>query len=103
MAPPPTSVFNRRGGIMKRRSMVIFGIAAILALAGPVSHAQLKLFSDYWENIARASHQNDTAQVRSLVTNNNNPNQTDEESRTGLHYAAMNGNLQIIAILVKAN
>ena len=47
--------------------------------------------------------QNDAAQVRSLVANDGNPNQTDEEPRTGLHYAAMNGNLTIIAILIKAS
>jgi ankyrin repeat protein len=38
--------------------------------------------------------------VRELAADN--PNQTDEQDRTGMHYAAMNGNLQIIAILIKA-
>jgi ankyrin repeat protein len=70
---------------------------------GPVAHADIGIFGGYWENVARAASQNDAARVRSLVANDGNPNQTDEEGRTGLHYAAMNGNLTIIAILIKAS
>src|SRR6266581_257605 len=89
---------------MKLRPTAILGLAAIVIVGiGAVSHAELGLFGDYWGNVARAAHQNDAAQVQVLLANNSNPNQTDEESRTGLHYAAMNGNLQIIAILIKAS
>ena len=76
--------------------------AAIAILASSVADAQLSLFGSYWENVARAARQDDTARVRELVANDVNPNQVDEEGRTGLHYAAMNGNLSIIAILIKA-
>jgi uncharacterized protein len=85
------------------RLSAIVGLAALAAIAGNSSHAQISLFGGYWENIARAARQNDAAQVRALIANNENPNQTDEASFTGLHYAAMNGNLTIIAILVKAS
>jgi ankyrin repeat protein len=86
---------------MRIRPAAIFLLGA-LAAAGPAAHAQISLFGGYWENVARAARQNDANQVRALVANDGNPNQTDEESRTGLHYAAMNGNLTIIAILIKA-
>lgn len=88
---------------MKSRPPVIVALAVMAAVAGsPAARAQISLFGNYWENVARAAQQNDAAQVTSLVANNGNPNQTDQESRTGLHYAAMNGNLSIIAILYKA-
>lgn len=90
---------------MSKRLAPIFALAAIAAvIGGPGSRADINLFGDYWENVARAAAQNDAAQVAQLVGGGSgNPNQTDEQSRTGLHYAAINGNLQIIAILVKAN
>jgi uncharacterized protein len=85
-------------------------LTAVLLLAafgtpglGPVAHADVNIFGGYWENVARAASQNDAPRVRSLIANDGNPNQTDEEARTGLHYAAMNGNLTIIAILIKAS
>lgn len=82
---------------------LILALSAIVAVgSSPSSLAQVALFGSYWENVARAARQNDAARVSSLVANNGNPNQTDDESRTGLHYAAMNGNLSIIAILFKA-
>jgi len=65
--------------------------------------AQISLFGGYWENVARAARQNDADQVRALIADNGNPNQTDEDSRIALHYGAMNGNLTIIAILIKAS
>lgn len=68
------------------------------------ARAQINLFGDYFENVARAACANDTEHVRELVGgNDHNPNQTDDQSRTGLDCAAMNGNLQIIALLIKAN
>jgi len=89
---------------MKTRLTAVIMLAALGAAAvGSASRADINLFGGYWENVARAARQNDAAQVRSLVTNDANPNQTDEEGLTGLHYAAMNGNLTIIAILIKAS
>jgi ankyrin repeat protein len=89
---------------MKTRLAAIGMLGALgVAATGSAAHAQLNIFGSYWENVARAARQNDAAAVRSLVANDGNPNQTDEEGRTALHYAAMNGNLTIIAILMKAS
>jgi ankyrin repeat protein len=92
---------------MNTRRTAILALAAVaIALGGPAARAQLNFnpFSTYYENVARAAAQNDAALVSHLVGGGNgNPDETDDQSRTGLHYAAMNGNLQIIAILVKAN
>jgi uncharacterized protein len=82
-------------------STFAFAVLSITAVSW-VADAQINPFGGFFENIARAARQDDVAQVRSLVANDSNPNQTDEELRTGMHYAAMNGNLTIIAILVKA-
>ncbi|HJZ17905.1 MAG TPA: ankyrin repeat domain-containing protein [Stellaceae bacterium] len=88
---------------MRTRLTAVLLLAALgTAVLGPAAHADLSIFGGYWENVARAARQNDAAQVRSLLANDGNPNQTDEEARTGLHYGAMNGNLTIIAILIKA-
>jgi ankyrin repeat protein len=88
---------------MRTRRTAIFLLAVLVATAGGrMGHAQLPLFGGYWDNIARAARQNDVSQVRALIANDGNPNQTDEESRTGLHYAAMSGNLTITAILIRA-
>jgi ankyrin repeat protein len=89
---------------MKSRLTAVIMLAALGAAAvGSASRADLNIFGGYWENVARAARLNDAAQVRSLVTNDGNPNQTDDQALTGLHYAAMNGNLTIIAILIKAS
>jgi ankyrin repeat protein len=89
---------------MKTRLTAVIMLAALGAAAvGSASRADINIFGGYWENVARAARQNDAAQVRSLVTNDGNPNQTDDQALTGLHYAAMNGNLTIIAILIKAS
>lgn len=89
---------------MKTRLSAVLLLAAF-GTPGLVSaaHADVSIFGGYWENVARAASQNDAARVRSLVANDGNPNQTDSEARTGLHYAAMNGNITIIAILIKAS
>jgi ankyrin repeat protein len=92
---------------MSTRRTAILGLAAIgLVIGGSAARAQLNInpFSAYYDNVARAAAQNDANQVRQLVGGGDgNPNQVDDQAYTGLHYAAMNGNLQIIAILVKAN
>jgi uncharacterized protein len=106
MARRPSSITHRKGNVMNSRVVLIFVFAGFSAFAAAavnsVSHAQISLFGNYWENVARAAAQNDAAQVRTLLAGDANPNQTDEEARTALHYAAMNGNLTIIAILIKA-
>jgi uncharacterized protein len=90
---------------MITRRMAVVGLALIAVMLGDSpSFADINLFGDYYANVARAAAQNDAALVRQLVgSGEGNPNMVDEHSRTGLHYAAMNGNLQIIAILIKAN
>jgi uncharacterized protein len=80
----------------------ILGIIAAAALSAAPARAQFNPFGDYHENVARAAKRNDSGTVRLLVGKGVNPNQNDEESRSGLHYAAMSGNLRIIAILIKA-
>jgi len=84
----------------------LLGGAALAAviLGSPTPRAQglqLNPFSQYYENVARAAKQNDAGLVRSLLGNGIPPDQTDEERRTAMHYAALSGNLQIIAILIK--
>lgn len=92
---------------MSMRRAAIFGLAAVaLVVCGSASRAQLNLnpFSAYYDNVARAAAQNDAEKVRELVGGGSgNPNQVDDQARTAMHYAALNGNLQIIAILIKAD
>jgi ankyrin repeat protein len=88
---------------MTARLALLLGLVVMAAVAGAGEpRAQISLFGSYWQNVARAARQNDADQVRAFITDNGNPNQTDEELRTGLHYGAINGNLTIIAILIKA-
>ncbi|MBV8890071.1 MAG: ankyrin repeat domain-containing protein [Alphaproteobacteria bacterium] len=84
------------------RQAVFLVAAAALAGAAP-ARADWAPFGTYWENVARAAAQNDAALVQRLVGTGENPNQTDENERTALHIAAINGNLQIVAILIKAH
>ena len=99
--PPPS---RGKEGVMKTRLTAVLLAAALgTPVLGSAARADVNIFGGYWENLARAASQNDAAKVRSLLANDGNPNQTDEEARTGLHYAAMNGNLTIIAILIKAS
>lgn len=89
-----------------RRTAILGLAAAALLVFAPAVRAQLNInpFSAYYDNVARAAAQNDADKVRQLVGGGDgNPNQVDDQSRTGLHYAAISGNLQIIAILVKAD
>jgi ankyrin repeat protein len=84
---------------MKGRLSAVFGVAALFV----VTAAAAVRADDYFGNPARAARQNDTEAVRGLVAGGDtNPNETDEESRTALHYAASNGNTALIAILIKA-
>ncbi len=89
------------------RLAAILGLATTMVVAGPFaggesSRADVNIFGDYYSNVARAARQNDAEMVTHILAGGGNPNQVDEQSRTALLYAAMNGNLQIIAILVKA-
>ncbi len=81
---------------------LLAAVALASLLWGPPARADIALFGTYWDNIARAAAQNDADQVRQLLGKDHSPNQEDENGRTGLHIAAMNGNLQIAAILIKA-
>jgi uncharacterized protein len=89
---------------MTKRVIVIAAFAAwSLGLVIPGARADLSMFADYYDNPARAAAANDVEGVRKIVGGGDvNPNQTDDQSRTAMHYAAANGNLQIIAILIKA-
>lgn len=78
-------------------------IAIGVVIGSSSSRADINLFGDYWDNLARAAAQNDAARVRSILAGGGNPNQADEQFHTALHYAAMNGNLTIVAILIKAS
>ena len=75
----------------------------VVLLGAATARADLAIFGSYWDNVARATGQNDAFKVRQLVGSGTNPNQVDDEGRTGLQIAATNGNLQIAAILLKAN
>jgi ankyrin repeat protein len=74
----------------------------LLLTANFPARAALALFGSYWDNVARATEQNDPYKVQQLVTAGNDPNELDDDGRTGLLIAAINGNLQIAAILLKA-
>jgi ankyrin repeat protein len=80
--------------------LVIAGLA--LLVAGSVARADWSPFDVYYDNVARAAAQSDAGKVRRLVGSGSSPNETDDQTRTGLHVAAINGNLQITAILIKA-
>jgi uncharacterized protein len=83
---------------MNCRLSAVLGLAMLLVVTAGIARAD-----DYGGNPARAARQNDAEAVREILTSgDSSPNQTDDESRTALHYAALSGNLEIIAILVKA-
>jgi uncharacterized protein len=93
---------------MTARLGAVFAVALLVSAAAvPGAHADissaLNPFSGYYDNVARAAEANDVAKVRALLSSGNSVNQPEEDSqRTGLHNAAINGNLQIAAILIKA-
>ena len=91
---------------MNARLSALLGAAAfataIVGSSAPLAQGfQVNPFSQYYENVARAAKQNEAGLVRSIIANGGYPDQADEMGRTGMHYAAINGNLQIIAILIK--
>src|SRR5216683_3030023 len=86
-----------------RSTSLLGGAALVLLLSAGGARADLSLFGAYFDNVARAAAHNDATAVRQLVGSGENPNQVDEDGRTGLQLAAVNGHLQIAAILIKAN
>ena len=90
---------------MTTRRALLGGSAAALSLLlanGRAARADLSLFAPYYENVARMTTQNDPLKVRQLVGSGHSPDEEDEQGRTGLLIAAINGNMQIAAILIKA-
>ena len=88
---------------MSRRVGASLAIAGLsLLIAGGEVRADWSPFDVYYDNVARAAAQGDAGKVRRLVGSGSSPNETDDQTRTGLHVAAINGNLQIAAILIKA-
>lgn len=92
---------------MRTRFCRFLGLAGLLLVSGSFGaradlSSMLNPFSAYQNNVSRATAQNDVGKVRSLLLNGNSPNDTDGGGRTGLHVAATNGNIQIVAILIKA-
>ena len=92
----------RRTAIRRARQPV-----ALLVGFGSVARAQLNLnpFSAYYDNVARAAAQNDAEKVPATASAAATATRTRPTTARApaMHYAAMNGNLQIIAILIKAN
>ena len=90
-------------GPAPRLTRLLGAAALVLLVTAASARADLSLFGSYWENVARATALNDASKVRQLVGGGGgNPNDVDDNGRTGLHIAAINGNLQIAAILIKA-
>jgi uncharacterized protein len=89
--------------MMRRRAVLLAFFAALLLPLGAIpARADINLFGDYYSNIPRAVAQGDAATVQRLLADGISPQQLDENNRTGLHLAAMTGNLQIFALLMKA-
>jgi len=86
------------------RCIAVLGCTAavMLLVCAESARADFNPFNVYYDNIARAAADNDANKVRQLVTSGNSPNETDEQTRAGLHVAALKGNLSIAAILIKA-
>ena len=81
---------------------LLFGLLLAVAAAAAPARADFNPFSAF-DNVARAAQKNDAEEVLKLVGKTDaNPDQTDEDGRSGLHYAALNGNLRIAAILIRA-
>ena len=89
---------------MTLRQGATLTLAALLCTLPPTARAlDLNPFSEYYKNIPRAAQANDVGKIRELLSDGYSPNQTDENGgTTGMHIAASNGNLQIMAILYKA-
>ena len=88
---------------MNLRLTCLLGAAALLLLPAPSARADIALFSKYHENVARAAALNDVPAVRQLLEQGHNPNNdVDDSGHTAMQIAAINGNIQIVAILIKA-
>jgi ankyrin repeat protein len=90
---------------MTGRRFGMLGLAVLTLVAvAPVSRAEFNLnpFNAVSTNISRLAAANDAGKVQTQITEGGNPNQVDDDNRAGLHHAAINGNLQIAAILIKA-
>lgn len=84
------------------RAAWLGGVAALaLVLSAAGARADFALFGSYWDNVARMAAANDPSKVRELLGDGHSPEEFDDKGRTGLLIAAMNGNLQIAAILIK--
>lgn len=83
---------------MKGRLAIALGLAALFVMT-----AAAPAGAEYFDNAARAARANNAGALREILAGEDaKPNQTDDEQRTAMHYAAVNGNTEIIAILVKA-
>ena len=78
----------------------VLALALVFAAAG--ARADIALFGSYWANVARAAAENDATELRQLLAEGHSPDEADDKGRTGLQIAAVNGDLQIAAILLKA-
>lgn len=87
---------------MTRRFVLLAFVALPVLLGARPARADLSLFGDYYDNIPRAVAAGDARAVQRLLADGTTAQQVDENNRTGLHIAALTGNLQIFAILVKA-
>jgi uncharacterized protein len=85
-----------------RSGRLLLGAVLVLLLSAVGARADLSIFGAYFDNVARAASHNDASAVRQLVGSGESPNQVDEDGRPALQIAAVNGNLQIAAILIKA-
>ncbi|HEX3861168.1 MAG TPA: ankyrin repeat domain-containing protein [Stellaceae bacterium] len=88
--------------MIARSARLFGGVVLVLVFSVVGARAELSLFGSYWDNVARATAQNDAYKVRQLIAAGNDPNELDDDGRTGLLVAATNGNMQIAAILIKS-
>ena len=86
--------------VRSARLAVVAALGLLVAVAS--ARADLSLFGSYWDNVARMAAANDPSKVRQLVVGGHDANELDENGRTALLIAALNGNLQIAAIVIKA-
>lgn len=87
---------------MRRPTGLVTAAALALLVATTGARADLSLFGSYWDNVARAAAANNAVQVRQLIDQGKSPNDVDDNGRPALDIAVANGNLQIVAILLKA-
>lgn len=87
-----------------RKLHLLLGAASIAGMlgCGGAARADFNPFGSYWDNIARAAANNDAYAVQQKIAADGNPNEVDDNGRSALQIAAINGNLQIAAIVIKA-